>query len=116
LVAALIAIVAGVVFVLRVLTRPAPTAQDLVSELERALARAGRPVPRGVTLRALEQRFGGSPEAAGYVRTLRLARFAGDPKLPRASQRHALRVQLATGLGPAGKLRSWWALPPRVRF
>ena len=116
LVAALIAIVAGVVFVLRVLTRPAPTAQHLVSELERALARAGRPVPRGVTLRALEQRFGGSPEAAGYVRTLRLARFAGDPKLPRASQRHALRVQLATGLGPAGKLRSWWALPPRVRF
>jgi hypothetical protein len=68
-----------------------------------------------VTLQALEQRFRASPEAAGYVRTLRLARFAGDPKLPRASQRRALRAQLAAGLGLAGKLRSWWALPPRVR-
>jgi transglutaminase-like putative cysteine protease len=116
LIAAVIALLAAVVVVLRMLTRPAPTAQYLVSELERALARAGRPLQRGVTLQALEQRFRGSPQAAGYVRTLRLARFAGDPKLPGASQRRALRVQLATGLGLAGKLRAWWALPPRVRF
>jgi protein-glutamine gamma-glutamyltransferase len=116
LIAALIALVAAAAFALRALARPAPSAQQLVSELERALARAGRPIQRGVTLHALEQRFRSSPEAAGYVRTLRLARFAGEPKLPRRSQRRALRVQLATGLGLTGKLRSWWALPPRVRF
>jgi hypothetical protein len=115
LIPALIAIAATVLFALRVVTRSAPTAQHLVSELERALARAGRPLKPGVTLQALEQRFRASPAAAGYVRTLRLARFAGDPKLPRASQRRALRAQLAAGLGLAGKLRSWWALPPRVR-
>jgi hypothetical protein len=113
---ALIALLVLALFLLRALIRPAPSAEYLVSELDRALTRAGRPLQGGVTLQVLEQRFRGSPEAAAYVRTLRLARFAGNPKLPRRSQRHALRAHLAVGLGVAGRLRSWWALPPRVRF
>jgi transglutaminase-like putative cysteine protease len=116
LITALISLGGAAALALRALTRPAPTAERLVSELEQALARAGRPLQGGVTLHALEQRFRASPEAAGYVRTLRLARFAGEPELPRRSQRRALRVQLAIGLGLAGRLRSWWALPPRIRF
>ena len=98
----------------RSLLSGAPTAKQLVAELERALARAGRPVQRGVTLHALEHRFRGSPEAAGYIRRLRLARFAGELQLPSSSQRRALRGQLAHGLGLVGRLRAWWALPPRV--
>jgi hypothetical protein len=116
LIALLIALLSAAGFIVRALTRPAPTSGQLVAELERALSRAGRPLQGGVTLHALEQRFRSSPEAAGYVRTLRLARFAGEPELPRASQRRALRGQLAAGLGLAGRVRSWWALPPRVRF
>jgi hypothetical protein len=98
----------------RTLMRPAPSSEQLVVELERALARAGRPLGAGATLHGLEQRFSGAPEAAGYVRRLRLARFAGEVRLPRASQRRALRAQLAAGLGLTGRLRAWWALPPRV--
>jgi hypothetical protein len=115
LVVGLIGIVAAAALVLRALIRPAPTTQQLVAELERALARTGRPLRSGVTLHGLEHRFRDSPEAAGYVRTLRLARFAGARQLPGSSQRRALRGQLAAGLGMAGKLRSWWALPPRPR-
>jgi transglutaminase-like putative cysteine protease len=110
---AALALLIGLAFTARTLLRPAPSSEQLVAELERALARAGRPLGSGVTLHALEQRFGGSSEAAVYVRTLRLARFAGDPRLPPASQRRALRAQLAAGLGVVGRLRAWWALPPR---
>jgi transglutaminase-like putative cysteine protease len=116
LIVAVIALVAAAALGLRALTRPAPTAQQLVGELERALARAGRPLEGGMTLHALEQRFRGSPQAAGYVRRLRLARFASDPTLPRGFERRALRGHLAAGLGLAGRVRSWWALPPRLRF
>jgi len=114
IIAGLVAVLAAIALKARALLREAPTAEQLVAELERALARARRPLKRGVTLHALEQRFRGSPEAAGYVRRLRLARFAGEPRLPSSSQRRALRGQLAHGLGLAGKLRAWWALPPRV--
>jgi hypothetical protein len=116
LVVGLIVLAAAVALLVRALGRPAPTSGQLVAELERALGRAGRPLQSGTTLHALERRFHASPEAAGYVRTLRLARFADDRTLPRASQRRALRGQLAAGLGVAGRLRAWWALPPRVRF
>jgi transglutaminase-like putative cysteine protease len=95
-------------------TRRLTSAQQLVAELERALARSGRPLQPGTTLYALEQRFGSSPEAAGYVRALRLARFADQARLPLPGQRRALRSQLAAGLGPTGRVRAWWALPPRV--
>ena len=93
------------------------TTDELVAELERALARSGRPLSPGATLRALEQRFGSSARAESYVRRLRLARFAADDsERPAGAQRRALRAQLAAGLGPVGKVRSWWALPPRPRL
>jgi len=94
--------------------RPEPTDERLVAELERALARCGRPVADGVTLAALEHRFRSSPAAAGYVRTIRLARFGGEGELPSPAQRRALRAQLSAGLGTIGRLRALWALPPRL--
>ncbi len=97
------------------LRRRAPPAggDQLVAELERALARSGRPLSADTTLAALEQRFRSAPAAEDYVRTLRLTRFGGDAQLPSPSQRRALRGQLAAGLGALGRLRAWWALPPR---
>jgi transglutaminase-like putative cysteine protease len=86
---------------------------ELVVELERALARCGRPTSGGVTLRALERRFRDSPGAARYMRRLRLARFGAITELPTGSERRALRAQLASGLGITGWARAWWALPPR---
>jgi hypothetical protein len=70
-------------------------------------------VSDGVTLAALERRFRTSPDAASYVRTLRMARFGGDGALPTLRQRRALRAQLRAGLGLGGALRALWALPPR---
>jgi hypothetical protein len=86
---------------------------ELVAELERALARCGRPASDGVTLHALERRFGNSPGAARYLRRLRLARFGTVAELPTGPERRALRGQLASGLGITGRVRAWWALPPR---
>ncbi|MBV9536698.1 MAG: transglutaminase domain-containing protein [Solirubrobacterales bacterium] len=91
------------------------TPEQLIGELERALARCGRPAGDGVTLRALEHRFRQSPAAAGYLRRLRLARYGVDGELPTGTERRALRAQLAAGLGPTGWIRAWWALPPRRR-
>ncbi len=105
-------LVAGAVLVTRRRRREL-TGEELVAELERALARCGRPVAGGVTLAGLEQRFRTSPEAAGYIRAIRLARFAGHRDAPTPEQRRALRAQLRAGLGMAGGLRALWALPPR---
>jgi transglutaminase-like putative cysteine protease len=88
-------------------------AEALLAELERALRRSGRPISDGVTLAALERRFRTSPDAAAYVRTLRLARFGSGAALPTLRQRRALRAQLRAGLGLAGAVRALWALPPR---
>ena len=85
----------------------------LLAELERALARSGRPVSEGVTLATLERRFRTSPDAAAYIRALRLARFGSERELPTLTQRRALRAQLRAGLGLGAALRSLWALPPR---
>jgi len=94
--------------------RRAPLGPDgLLAELERALSRSGRPIGSGVTLAAVERRFRTSPEAAEYVRALRVARYAGGTKLPTLGQRRALRAQLRAGLGIGGALRALWALPPR---
>jgi transglutaminase-like putative cysteine protease len=89
------------------------SAEQLVAELERALARSGRPAAAGLTLHALERRFGSSPAAARYVRRLRLARYGERDEPPTRGERRALRAQLATGLGLLGWIRAWWALPPR---
>ena len=96
-------------------SRPLGTAGALVDELERALARSGRPLTRPTTLSELEDRLRGSHEASAYVRALRLARFGGAEALPTPAQRRALRRELAFGLGPVGRLRALWALPPRRR-
>jgi hypothetical protein len=87
-----------------------------VAELEDALRRLGRPISNGTTLHQLERRIGShSPEAAGYLRALTAARYAPAPPQPTRAGRRALRRALATGLGPTGRLRALWALPPRVR-
>jgi transglutaminase-like putative cysteine protease len=86
-----------------------------VAELEAALRRAGRPLPTGTTLRQLEHRLGASSEATAYLRALSASRYGPAPQAPTAAQRKALRRALAQGLGPVGRLRAYWALPPRPR-
>jgi transglutaminase-like putative cysteine protease len=86
-----------------------------VAELEAALRRAGRPLPTGTTLRQLEHRLGASSEATAYLRALSASRYGSAAEPPTPAQRRALRRALAQGLGPAGRLRAWWALPPRPR-
>ncbi len=85
-----------------------------VAELERALRRAGWHPPPGLTLNALEKAFSSNPGAAGYVRALREQRYRGGTEGPTAGQRRRLRSELARGMGLGGRLRAWWALPPRV--
>jgi hypothetical protein len=94
-------------------TRPLPRGEAMVAELERALARTGRPVNGGTTLSAIERRLGSGTAAGAYVRALRLQRFAAFGERPTARQRRALREALRGGLGPLGRLRALWALPPR---
>ncbi len=114
IIAAIAALLALLALAVRASTRfTAPSGDELLAELERALARCGRRLSGGVTLAALERRFRASPDAAGYIRAIRLVRFRGAGDLPTQAQRRALRAQLGAGLGPLGRLRAWWALPPR---
>jgi protein-glutamine gamma-glutamyltransferase len=82
-------------------------------ELERALRRARRWPGPGETLKALEDSFARSPAAAAYVRALRDQRYGGRSGEPTRAQRRGLRSELGRGAGPIGRLRAWWALPPR---
>ncbi len=115
--AAVIGVVIGALALLLglgMLLRGGPrSVEELVAELERALARSGRPLAPGATLVQLERRFRGSPAASNYVRALREARYAGAGEAPTRAGRRALRARLAEGLGALGRLRAWWALPPR---
>jgi protein-glutamine gamma-glutamyltransferase len=92
-----------------------PPAAVAVAELERALRRTNRYAGPATTLRSLEERFARSPAAAGYVRAVRDLRYGGRPGSPTAAQRRGLRTELARGMGLGGRLRAWWALPPRAR-
>jgi hypothetical protein len=83
-----------------------------LAELRRALARSGRPVPPAMTLQALARRWAGTP-AEGYVAALAARRYARGTEGPTRAQRAALRRALGAGLGAAGRVRAWWALPPR---
>jgi protein-glutamine gamma-glutamyltransferase len=85
---------------------------DPLAELERALARTGRPLKDGTTLVGLEHRFRSAPAAAGYIRALRLQRYGAAGDGPTPAGRRALRAELSAGLGFAGRLRAYWALPP----
>lgn len=121
-------IVLGPVFALALLLGLALTrtraAQDPVRELRRAFARTGRPLDEDTTLSGLESRMAHSPAAAAYLRALRLARYAsagpetGTSAIQDLSPRgrRALRRALGAGLGPVGRVRAWWALPPRWRW
>ena len=113
-----LALLAAAAVVLLALTRTTgePSAEEMLAELERALARSGRTIAAGVTLAELERRFRTSPDAAAYIRTIRMARFAGDGRSPTTDERRALRTQLRAGLGLGGLLRGLWALPPRWRM
>ena len=111
--AALAASMLALLTILVTWTRPLRTGERLVEELERAFARTGRPLAAGVTLAALEHRFRHSPAASGYIRALRLERFGGKAGAPTRGQRRALRAELRAGLGPLGRIRALWALPPR---
>ena len=94
---------------------PLPPLERAVAELEAALRRAGRPLPTGTTLKQLERSLGASAEATAYLRALSASRYGPEPRAPTAAERRALRHALAQGLGPIGRLRAWWALPPRPR-
>ncbi len=108
------ALAALVLYVLRVRARGPMSPHDrAVWELELALRRAGRPLETGTTLRQLEQRFGASDEASAYLRALSASRYGPTPRLPTAAERRSLRRALAQGLGWAGRVRAFWALPPR---
>jgi transglutaminase-like putative cysteine protease len=112
--AAAVIVVALLVLALRATARFSdPSPDELLDELERALARSRRPAAEGVTLAALERRYRASPDAVAYIRAIRLMRFGEGAKSPTKAQRRALRGQLCAGLGLTGKLRALWALPPR---
>lgn len=114
LIAVLVALVAALAALWRRLAARAPgEARDAqLAELERALERSGRALRPDTTLGELERRLG--PGAADYLRALAERRFAapGAPG-PGAAERRELRDALGRGLGAAGRLRAWWALPPR---
>jgi hypothetical protein len=82
-------------------------------ELERALRRTRRGPGPGATLQALEASFARSPGAQGYVRALRDQRYGARGAPPTSAQRRGLRRELGRGGGLRGRLRAWWALPPR---
>jgi transglutaminase-like putative cysteine protease len=84
--------------------RGAPPA---LSEFERALRRTRRQPAPGTTLHALELRFG------RYVKALRESRYRDAPARPTRAQRRGLRSELGRGGGVMGRVRAWWALPPR---
>ncbi|MDO8188115.1 transglutaminase-like domain-containing protein, partial [Conexibacter sp. CPCC 205706] len=112
LVAGLLALVAGAGW-LRWWTRPRQDGDALLGELRRALRRTGRPPEARTTLLELERRLHDAPDAAAYVRAIRLARYAGEPPHVTGGQRRALRAELARNLGLGGRLRALHALPPR---
>lgn len=105
-----LALVGGVLWRRR--RRRATGTPDELAELRRALRRSGRDPQPEVTLDALARWLRGTP-AEAYVRTLAGARYGYEAGSPTPRQRRALRRELAAGLGPRGRLRAWWALPPR---
>jgi hypothetical protein len=114
LIPAIVGLVLLLAVALRRLAGTPPTRTDLLSELERALARTGRPLHDGITLVALERRLHSAPDAEAYVRTLRLSRYGAGAGTPSSIQRRALRRELGRGLGFIGRVRALWALPPRL--
>lgn len=109
---ALAALLAAAAAGRRLLAMPA-TAAAATAELERALRWTGRAAGPATTLAQLERRLRDAPEAAAYVRAVRLARYGAAPLRLSARQRRRLRAALARGRGVGGRLRALAALPPR---
>jgi transglutaminase-like putative cysteine protease len=84
-----------------------------LEELRLALRRSGRGIVPELTLAKVERMLAGSDGAAGYVASLRVARYGAGGSAPTPRQRRALRRELAAGLGLGGRIRALWALPPR---
>ena len=115
--AAALAAAAGIALGLRRRRRGSPAGgtdvgADQLAELRRALRRSGRDPQPHLTLELLAGRFAGTP-AEGYIRALAGARYGYEAGSPTPDQRAALRRELGAGLGVRGRLRAWWALPPR---
>ncbi len=92
---------------------PLSPAERAVADLVRALERAGRPIGPGITLAQLERRLG-SARGGGYLAAVRDARYGPSSPPPPPELRRAFRRELAAGLGWRGRVRAWWALPPRL--
>jgi len=76
---------------------------------------SGQPQPpSAATLRRLERAFEAEPDAVGYLRALREARYGFEATRPTRAQRRGLRRALAAGWGYTGGVRALWALPPSV--
>jgi len=114
LVAVLAAVVLGGLAALRRALRPPRGTDALLAELRRALRRTGRPPEPRLTLLQIERRLHDAPDAAAYVRAIRLARYGDGEAVVTNRQRRALRAELARNLGAAGRLRALVALPPRI--
>ncbi len=108
-----------VMVVLRVRARrgltPDQLAEAQLAELRRALARLDWEVPAATTLLGLERRLGraAGPASARYAAGLRAHRY--DPSAPHAPgwpERRALRRELSSRSGLAGRLRALMAIPP----
>ncbi len=115
--AALLVAAVGIALALRRRRRSPEGDEDAgagqLAELRRALRRSAlRPSPQ-TTLDALARRWRDTP-AEGYVRVLTAARYGYGDGRPSPAQRAALRRQLAAGGGVRGRVRAWWALPPRL--
>ncbi len=111
-------LVLGIVLALVLLRRRrarwiADTPDAEVAELERALRRSGRPAPPRATLADIARRLSADEDAARYVQQVAARRFGRGGPAPGHRERRALRRELGSGLGFTGRVRAWWALPPR---
>ncbi len=82
-----------------------------LDELRRALGRRGRRVPPQTTLEGVAATLRGTG-GERYVKALLDARY-GFGGAPTRRERAELRRALGRGRGLGGRLRAWWALPPR---
>jgi hypothetical protein len=94
---------------------PEQLAEAQLAELRRALARLDWDVPVATTLLGLEKRLGrtAGPASARYAAGLRAHRYdPRAPSAPGAGDRRAVRRELSSRAGLAGRVRGLLAIPP----